>query len=245
MTNSRLCIGLDIDPQKIPKNYNVVDFAKHIIDETKEYAIAYKPNFAFFEAMEGGNEKLIEILSYLDSNAPNALKIADAKRGDIGSTMEKYVSAIYDTLGFDAMTIHPYLGREAVASALDRKDKAAIIVCRTSNPGSGEFQNMTDADGIPMWRRVAKNVTTEWNANGNCMLVMGATYPKELKEARAICGDDMFFLVPGVGAQGGTIKDVMENGGKNVIINASRSILESTDPKAEAARLTDEIRQYI
>ena len=185
-------------------------------------------------------------MDYLHANYPDVFTICDAKRADIGNTNNGYVTAIFDWLGFDAMTIHPYLGSEALEPFLKRADKVSIILCRTSNPGAGEFQDIETA-GEPLWQAVAKKVSKEWNKNGNCMMVVGATYPAEMKKIREIAGD-MTFLVPGIGAQGGSVKDAVGAGlnseKKGMIINSSRGIIFSADPAGEARKLRDEINKY-
>jgi orotidine-5'-phosphate decarboxylase len=153
------------------------------------------------------------------------------------------VTSIFDELGFDAVTLHPYLGREALEPFLARKDKACIVLCRTSNPGAGEFQDMC-VDGKPLWQTVAEKVSREWNSNGNCMLVVGATYPEEMRVVRQIA-PEMTFLVPGIGAQGGDVEAVVSAGldrhGKGLMISASRSILFSDDSATAARGHRDEI----
>jgi orotidine-5'-phosphate decarboxylase len=172
------------------------------------------------------------------------LTICDAKRADIGNTNYGYVKAIFDELGFDAVTVHPFLGREALKPFLSRADKGTIVLCRTSNPGAGELQDL-QVDGKPLWQIIAEKVSHEWNANGNCMLVVGATYPNEMRQIRAVAGD-ITFLVPGIGAQNGDVVAVVEAGlnrvGKGLILTASRSIIFAKDP-GEAARATrDQIK---
>ncbi|MEK7190235.1 MAG: orotidine-5'-phosphate decarboxylase, partial [Patescibacteria group bacterium] len=208
--NSLLCVGLDSDITKIPGKFAEMEFPqfefnKWIIDETHEYAAAYKPNSAFYEARgDKGMKELKMTIEYLQNKYPEIFTICDAKRADIGNTNNGYVSAIFDWLGFDAITLHPYLGEEALLPFLERKDKVSIILCRTSNPGAGEFQNqLVNLAGrqVPLWQVVAEKVYYDWNKNKNCMLVVGATYPEEMKKVREIAGD-MTFLVPGIGAQG-------------------------------------------
>ena len=257
--NSLLCVGLDPDFEKIPERFKQLvnpqfEFNKYIIGETHEYTAAYKPNSAFYEARgEKGMKELKMTMDYLIKNYPDIFTINDAKRADIGNTNNGYVTAIFDWLGFDAVTIQPYLGQEAVQPFLDRKDKVSIILGRTSNPGAGEFQDLTvkhrmfDSGG-PLWQVVAESVTTKWNKNNNCMLVVGATYPEEMKKIREITGE-MTFLVPGIGAQGGSVAEVMKAGlnseGLGLIINSSRGIIFSENPKEEARKLCKEIREYL
>lgn len=260
--NSLLCVGLDADYEKIPEKFKMSEFPqfefnKWIIEETYEYAAAFKPNVAFYEARgDQGMRELKMTMDYLIENHPDIFTILDAKRADIGNTNNGYVTSIFDWLGFDAVTLHPYLGGEALTPFLDRKDKGCIILCRTSNPGAGELQDLEIGVGhrdsrcptpVKLWQIVAEKVSTEWNANNNCMLVVGATYPEEMKKIRSLAGD-MTFLVPGVGAQGGDVKAVMEAGlnseGFGLIINSSRGIIFAENPKDEARKLCEEIRRY-
>ena len=246
--NSLLCVGLDSDSTKIPAQFaNVFAFNKWIIDQTHPYVCAYKPNLAFYEALGAtGWDYLAQTMDYLKQNHPDIFTIADAKRADIGNTNTGYVRAIFDELGFDAITLHPYLGKEALSPFLEREDKVSIILCRTSNPESGEFQNVM-VDSKPLWRLVAENVATHWNTNNNCMLVMGATYPQELDGLRDVIGD-MPLLIPGIGAQGGDLAGVMQYGiAKNdlgLIINASRSIIFAQNPAYEAQTLQTQINGF-
>ena len=250
--NSLLCIGLDADFAKIPKRFldkefPQFEFNKFIIEQTHEYTSAYKLNSAFYEARgDQGIKELKMTMEYLTKNHPDIFTILDAKRADIGNTNNGYVTFAFDWLGCDAITINPYLGREAVQPFLDRKDKCSIILCRTSNEGAGEFQDL-EVGKKKLWQIVAEKVSQVWNKNKNCMLVVGATYPKEMKEIRKIAGD-MTFLVPGIGAQGGDIKEVMKAGlnseGLGLIISSSRGVIFSESPKEEARKLCEEIRKY-
>lgn len=250
--DSLLCVGLDADFAKIPEKFLKMEFPqfefnKWIIDETHEYVSAFKPNSAFYEARgDQGIRELKMTIDYIAKNHPDIVTILDAKRGDIGNTNDGYIDFIFDWLGFDAFTVHPYLGHESVQPILDRKDKAPIILCRTSNPGSGYFQDL-EVEGKPLWQIVAEKVSKEWNTNNNCMLVVGATYPEEMKKIRSIVGD-MIFLVPGIGAQGGSIEEVMKAGidsnGRGLIISSSRGIIFAENPKEEAKKIRDEIRQF-
>lgn len=246
--NSLVCVGLDADFNKLPERFKTEEFpqfafCKWIIDETHEHVAAYKPNSAFFEARgEVGMHELQMTIDYLKEKYPTIFTILDAKRADIGNTNQGYVEAIFDRLGFDAVTVHPYLGSEALGPFLDRKDKTTIVLCRTSNEGARELQDLL-VDGAPLWERVATNVKTTWNANGNCMLVVGATYPGEMKRVRDIA-PNITFLVPGVGAQGGDVKAVVEAGGSNLIVSSSRAIIFSENPKAAAKALQEEINSY-
>ncbi|HWA32444.1 MAG TPA: orotidine-5'-phosphate decarboxylase [Candidatus Paceibacterota bacterium] len=250
--DSLLCVGLDADFEKIPERFKKLEFPqfefnKWIIEETHEYAAAYKPNSAFYEARgDAGMKELKMTMDYLIRNHPDIFTICDAKRADIGNTNRGYVSAIFDWLGFDAVTVNPYLGREAVQPFLDRKDKVSIILCRTSNPGSGEFQSL-EFSGKHLWQIIAETVAGEWNANQNCMLVAGAAHPDEIKKLRELA-PEMTFLVPGIGAQGGDLEAVLAAGldqnGRGLIINSSRGIIFSENPKEEARRITNHTRIY-
>lgn len=241
--NSLLCVGLD------PIQPPLFQFNKRIIDQTAEYAAAFKPNIAFYEAHgHNGLAELKKTMDYLHANHPDIFTICDAKRADIGSTNKGYVQEIFDYFGFDAVTLHPYLGREALEPFLSRKDKISIILCRTSNPGAGELQDLQlGNNNKKLWEIVAEKVAKEWNENSNCMLVTGATYPEEIAGVRKIVGN-MTLLIPGIGAQGGNIKDAIEAGlnsqRKGLIINSSRGIIFAENPKVEAEKLRDEINEY-
>ncbi len=216
-------------------------FNKAIIDVTHELVCAYKPNSAFYEARgAAGIGELKRTCDYLRETYPDIPIILDAKRGDIASTNEGYAAYAFDYLGVDAITLHPYLGRESLKPFLDRKVKGCIILCRTSNPESGEFQNA-------MYKTVAMHVTKDWNTNGNCMLVVGAPYSEELAIVRRIAGE-MTFLVPGIGSQGGDIEKTVKAGlnlqKAGMIINASRGIIFGRNAREEARRLRDEINNY-
>lgn len=247
--NSLLCVGLDPDYEKLPEQFKKEEFPlfafnKWIIDETKEFAAAYKPNSAFYEVQgPRGLEELKMTAEYLQQTVPDAFTIVDIKRGDIGNTNQAYADAYYDYYGFDAVTMHPYMGKEPLQYFLSRKDKACIILVRTSNPGAGEFQDIL-VDGKPLWQVIAKRIRDDWNENENCMLVIGAPYPEELRKARELMGE-MTFLVPGVGSQGGDVRAVIQAGkngtGRGLIVNASRSIIFSSSPRDAARTLRDEI----
>lgn len=258
--DSLLCVGLDSDSERLPKHFAdepepMFAFNKAIIDATAEYVCSFKPNSAFYEA-EGpsGIEQLYETCRYISDKYPDIPIIIDAKRADIGSTNAGYAKFVFEYLGADALTVHPYLGQEAVQTFLDYKDKGIIVLCRTSNPGAKELQDLDTGDE-QLYKVVARNVAEKWNKNGNCLLVVGATYPEELAEVRSIVGDEMDFLVPGIGAQGGDLEATLKaglNSGKNgLIISSSRDIIfagsgedfaEAAAAKAKAVR--DEINKY-
>ena len=248
-TNSLLCVGLDSDFDKLPANFKKTshpqfEFNKWIISKTHKYVSSYKPNLAFYEAAGAkGWEDLRLTISYLHEHHPDIVTIADAKRADIDSTNRGYVQAVFDYLGFDAITLHPYLGRQALEPFLSRTDKACIILCKTSNPGAGEFQDLK-VGGKPLWQLVAEKVSKHWNQNDNCMLVVGATYPSELAVVRHIVGD-MDILIPGIGTQGGDLQSVLKSGlnshHQGLIINSARSLIFASNPQQAARQLHQDI----
>lgn len=257
--NSLVCVGLDSEIAKLPEQLKTTEhpqfeFNKAIIDATHDLVCAYKPNSAFYEARgEKGIAELKMTFDYITQNHPEIITILDAKRADIGNTNNGYVNFAFDYLNADAITLHPYLGSGAIGPFLQREDKGSIILCRTSNPGADELQDL-QVNGEPVYRIVAKKVSAEWNINGNCMLVMGATYPDELREVREITGD-MTFLVPGVGAQGGDIEKTMKAGlnkkKTGMIINSSRGIIFASNnedfaqkAREETQKLRDTINTY-
>lgn len=228
--NSLLCVGLDSD--------RGFAFNKTIIDATHDLVCAYKPNSAFYEARGAqGIMDLKKTFSYIRQKYPHIVTILDAKRADIGHTNAGYVTFAYDYLGADAITLHPYLGREALQPFLERIEKGSIILCRTSNPGAGEFQD-------DLYQKVARHVAETWNANNNCALVVGATYPAELAIVRRIV-NHMPLLIPGIGAQGGdlekTVRAGIDSRGSGIVINASRSIIFAKNPRQEAQKLREQI----
>lgn len=251
--NSLVCVGLDSALAHLPERFQNTstpqfDFNRWIIEQTHTFVSAYKPNMAFYEARgDQGLRELKLTIDYLCAHHPDILTICDAKRGDNSVSNLGYAAAVFDWLGFDAVTLHAYLGQEALQPFLDRADKACIILCRTSNPGAGELQDLILSDGRTVWQVVAERVSTIWNAHQNCMLVAGATYPEELKAIREIAGE-MTLLVPGIGAQGGSVAEVVPAGlnkaGKGLIINSSRGIIFSDNPAQAARELRDAINQY-
>jgi orotidine-5'-phosphate decarboxylase len=253
--NSLLCVGLDADFDKLPEQYKNLggseaqfEFNKYIIDATHLYASAFKPNVAFYEARGiDGMEALKKTIGYINEKHPDIFTILDAKRADIGNTNNGYVTSIFNWLGFDAVTVNPYLGSEAINPFLDRTDKCSIILAKTSNPGAGEFQDCVLENKEIFWQYIVKKISNEWNENNNLMIVMGATVPDDIAIARRITGE-MTFLVPGIGAQGGDLKNTVEKGINSedlgLIINSSRGIIFSEDPGKEAKTLRDEINNY-
>ena len=226
-----LCVGLDPEPAKFPAHLRgnpdaVFEFCRTIVDATADAVCAFKPQIAHFAAL-GEESALQSLIAHVHASHPGIPVILDSKRGDIGSTAQHYAAEAFDRYGADAATVNPYLGRDSAQPFLDRADKGVIVLCRTSNPGSGEFQDLR-VDGRPLYQHVAQRVAREWNANGNCLLVVGATWPGELAEVRALVGD-LPFLVPGIGAQGGDVEAVLRAGATSdrsgLVISSSRAIL--------------------
>jgi orotidine-5'-phosphate decarboxylase len=233
---SWLCIGLDPDPELMP-GVDVLQFNKVIIEATCDLVCAYKPNLAFYEAL--GTEGLVILEKTIKCVPGDIPVIGDAKRGDIGNTATAYAKALFSVWGFDAATVSPYLGFDSIEPFINYRDKGVFILCRTSNKGATDFQNLT-TDGLPLYEAVAKKAH-EWNIHGNIGLVVGATYPEELKRVRFIC-PEMPLLIPGIGAQGGDLASAIGYGadahGEKAIINVSRQILYASKEKdfAQAAR---------
>jgi orotidine-5'-phosphate decarboxylase len=245
---SALCVGLDPEldrlPAHLPRNAEgVIAFNRALIEATSDLVCAFKPNIAFYEALgAAGWHALNATLRAIPAHIPTIL---DAKRGDIGSTAQAYARAAFDELGADAITLSPYLGGDALAPFLERRDRGCFVLCRTSNPGGADLQDLVLADGEPLYRHVARLAGERWNANGNCGLVVGATYPDELAAVRAIC-PDLPILVPGVGAQGGDYATVRRLGGPRTIITASRAIIYAgggADFAAAARQAASDMRQ--
>jgi orotidine-5'-phosphate decarboxylase len=278
-----VCVGLDPDFKKIPECVRkqakenalpgrmgergaVVSFCLKIVEATKDLVCAFKPNSAFFEGLSvhEGVGALHEVIGRTHEMAPDVPIILDAKRADIGNTNAGYVKSAFGMLGADAITVHPYLGREALQPFLDCKDNGVIILCRTSNSGAGEFQDLrvtierdelawiqtaqahgwsngTEGDRTTLSNHVAYQISKKWNTNGNCAIVVGATYPEELESIRRIVGD-LPILIPGIGAQGGDLEATVAAGkdshNSGMIINSSRGIIfaSSGEDFAEAAR---------
>ena len=272
-TGSLLCVGLDTEYERLPGSVRVqtgtltlegegspvenalVAFNQAIIDATADLVCAFKPNSAFYEANGlAGIRALMRTIEYIHARYPEIPVLLDAKRGDIGSTSAAYARAAYDVFHADAITLHPYLGSEALTPFLRRADRGAFILCRTSNLGSGEFQRLTVAEtNEPLYVQVALAVANDWNTWGNCGLVVGATYPAELQRVRALVGD-MPILVPGIGAQGGDLEATLRAGVNRqktgLLISSSRTILYASSEldfamaaRREAQRLAREIER--
>jgi len=254
--NSFVCVGLDSDLNKIPKfllenRYPQFAFNKAIIDATHNFVCAYKPNSAFYEVQgEYGVLQLKMTCDYLKTKYRQIPIILDVKRADIGESNDRYDRFAFEYLGVDAITLHPYLGHEALEPFLKRKDKGCYILCRTSNKGAGEFQDL-EVKGKPLYQVVAKQVAKVWDINGNCGLVVGATYPGELKAVRKIA-PNLELLIPGVGAQGGdlekAVKNAADKSGGGFVISSSRGIIFAGNDKdfakkakIEAEKLRDQI----
>jgi len=256
-SNSLLCVGLDPDPAKLPASVrgtsqSIFEFNRAIIDATHDLVCAYKPQIAYF-ASQSAEDQLLKSIDYLRTQYPHIPIILDSKRGDIGSTAEQYAVEAFTRYGADAVTINPYMGSDSITPFTSHRDKGVVILCRTSNVGAKDFQDL-QIDGEPLYVHVARKVATEWNAHGNCMLVVGATWPEQMRQIRAVVGN-MPFLVPGIGAQGGDVKAMVTAGkttdGTGLIVNSSRAVLYASngDDFAQAARRVaqaarDEINLY-
>ena len=256
-SGSLVCVGLDPEPGKFPARFSadpdaIFAFCRDIADATAEYVCCFKPQIAHFAA-HGAEDALTRLIAHIHDRHPAVPVILDAKRGDIGSTAQQYAVEAFDRYAADAVTANPYLGKDSVQPFLNRADKGVVILCRTSNPGAGDLQDLP-VDGKPLYQRVAEKVAGEWNGHGNCALVVGATWPEQLREVREIVGD-VPFLVPGVGAQGGDVEAVVKNAktadGTGLIVSSSRAILYASNggdyaaAAASAAKaLRDEINRH-
>ena len=253
-SDSMLCVGLDPDVSRFPTSMRgsvdaIEDFCKAIVDATGDLVCAFKPQIAYFAAV-GAEKQLENVCEYIRAKFPDVVLILDAKRGDIGDTAALYAREAFSRYGADAVTVNPYLGTDSLEPFLTTPGKGTIVLCRTSNAGSSEFQSL-EVDGEPVYLRVARTAAAKWSSIGECALVVGATYPEELARVRAIVGD-MPILVPGIGAQGGDINAVVRAGAtsprsaatsqadtpqattpaasrRGLIINSSRAILYASD----------------
>lgn len=249
---SLVCVGLDVDMQRIPpslleEDEPILTFNKAIIGSTQDLVCAYKLNIAFYEAL--GTAGLQQFKKTLASIPPDIVKIVDAKRGDIGNTARMYAQSCFEYYGGDAVTASPYLGRDSLQPFFDYEDKCTFVLCLTSNPGSKDFQYQSDGEKR-LYQLVAENVN-RWNEKGNCGLVVGATHPEELRGIRELA-PDLPFLIPGIGAQGGDVEQTVQFGtdakGERAIINSSRGIIyaSSGDDFADSARAkAKELRETI
>ena len=251
-SGSMLCVGLDPDMARIPEvvHGSVFDFCRAIVDATADLVCAFKPQIAYFAAV-GAEADLERLCVYIRDCYPDDLLVLDAKRGDIGSTAEQYAREAFDRYGAHVVTVNPYLGGDSIEPFLRHPGGGVFVLCRTSNPGSGDFQSLA-VDGRPLYQHVAERVAHKWQQIGDCGLVVGATYPAELAEVRALVGD-LPLLVPGVGAQGGdipaTVQAGRDAGGYGMLVNSSRAILYASSgadfaeaARAEAERTRDALR---
>ena len=259
--DSLLCVGIDPDLARIPavlkdKPHAILEFGRAIVDATADLVCAFKPQIAYFHA-ERAEEQLEELIAYIHRRYPGIPVILDAKRGDVGSTAEQYAREAFERYNADAVTISPFLGHDSVTPYTDHADRGVIILCRTSNPGGSDLQFL-EIDGPAgrerLYQRIARVVAHDWNGNGNCALVVGATFPEELAEVRRIVGD-LPLLVPGIGAQGGDIEATVQAGrtarGAGLIISSSRAILYASAgedfavaARAAASATRDAINRY-
>ena len=255
---SFLCVGLDVDLNKIPPHLlnekdPIFSFSKGIIDATHSFTVAYKPNLAFFEAYGLKGWKAFEkTIDYLNKNYPNHFIIADAKRGDIGNTAGRYAKAFFENFGVDAVTISPYMGKDSIEPFLSYKDKYAVLLALTSNEGSRDFQFSED-NGVPLYEKVLR-LSTKFKNSNKLMYVVGATKSENLIAIRKIVPDS-FLLIPGVGAQGGNLKEVVQNGINSncgLLVNSSRGIIYassgtdfSTKAAEKAFNMQKEMSEYL
>ncbi len=255
--DSLLCIGLDIDKDKIPaylfkkEKTPYLNFNKKIIDTTKDLVCGYKLNLAFYEVLGLRGYKILQqTIEYIPDNL---LVILDGKRNDIGNTAKKYAESIFETLGADATTVNPYLGFDGIKPFIDYKEKCSFILCRTSNPSAKDFQDLK-TNNKKLYEKVAENIK-KWNLYNNCGAVIGATYPEEMKDIRNIIGYEIPLLIPGIGKQGGDLKKtVIYGSGKNsskAIIVSARSIIFAgsnknfaTKSREKAQELKNQINKY-
>jgi orotidine-5'-phosphate decarboxylase len=252
-----LCVGLDPEPARFPPHLRaegdaVFEFCRAIVDATAELVCAFKPQIAHFAAL-GEEAALARLIGHIHAAHPGVPVILDSKRGDIGSTAQHYAAEAFDRYSADAVTVNPYLGRDSAQPFLDRAERGVVVLCRTSNPGAAEFQDLI-VGSRPLYQHVAQRVAQDWNGNDNCLLVVGATWPKELAEVRSLVGE-LPLLVPGVGAQGGDAAAVVQHAatseGDGLVISSSRAILYAGagEDYAEAAHRAaraqrDEINRY-
>jgi len=253
-SGSLVCVGLDPELERFPAQLAgqaspIFQFNKAIIDATADLVCAYKPQFAHYAAYEA-EDQLERTIQYIHASYPGVPVILDAKRGDVGNTAERYAIEAFERYAADAVTVNPYLGGDALEPFLRYEGKGVIVLCRTSNPGAGDLQDL-EVGGRKLYQIVAELVAHRWNTRGNCLLVMGATFPRELAQVREMVGT-MPFLVPGVGAQGGDVAQVVLSGqtpdGTGLIVSSSRRILygSSGEDFAMAARsATLQLRELI
>jgi orotidine-5'-phosphate decarboxylase len=252
--DSLVCVGLDPEIERFPPRIAdqaspIFQFNKAIVDATADLVCAYKPQFAHYAAYEA-EDQLERTIDYIHRNYPGIPVILDSKRGDVGNTAERYAIEAFERYHADAVTVSPYLGGDSLEPFLKYEDKGVVILCRTSNPGAGDLQDL-EIGGRRLFHIVADLAARRWNSRGNCLLVVGATYPRELAEVREIVGN-MPFLVPGVGAQGGDVAQAVQKGqtaaGAGLVISSSRGILYASsgeDFASAARRATQALRDQI
>ena len=256
--NSLLCVGLDPDPAKFPAHLQgrpdaIFEFCKAIVDATADLVCCFKPQIAYFAAHRA-EDQLEALIAHIHAVHPATPVILDAKRGDIGSTAEQYAIEAFERFKADAITVNPYMGRDSVDPYLAWPDKGVILLCRTSNPGGSDLQFLevdTPHGRMKLYEHVARTVADDWNASGNCALVVGATFPAEIARVRELVGD-MPLLVPGIGAQGGDIAATLAAGrtanGSGLMINSSRAVLyagKGEDFAQAARRVAQETRDAV
>ena len=257
--NSLVCVGLDPEPAKFPAHLRdtadaVYTFCRAIVDATADLVCAYKPQIAHFAALRA-EETLERLIAHIHEAHPGIPVILDAKRGDIGSTAQHYATEAFERYRADAVTLNPYLGRDSIQPFLDRADKGVILLCHTSNPGAADLQDLvvesTHGERLPLYQHLARTIARDWNTNGNCALVTGATWPEQLAQVRALVGD-LPLLVPGIGAQGGDVEAVLRHGrtvdGTGLMISSSRAILyagNGEDFAAAARKAAQTLRDQI
>jgi orotidine-5'-phosphate decarboxylase len=249
-SNSLVCVGLDPDVAKIPARFAkssqpILDFNKEIIDATHDLVCAYKPQIAFYSAASAERELELTI-QYIRERAPNAIVILDSKRGDVGNTATAYAAEAFLRYKADAVTINPYMGEDSVRPFIKDASRAAIVLCRTSNAGARDFQDLL-VDGKPLYQHVAQRAAGKWNELRNVLFVVGATYPDEMAQLRK-AHPEITFLVPGIGAQGGDLKATLDNGldsnKQGLLISSSRQIIFAGD-QAAIRNAAQELRDQI
>ena len=252
--DSLVCVGLDPELERFPGHIAaepspIFQFNRAIIDATHDLACAFKPQFAHYAAYEA-EDQLERTIEYVHRNYPDVPVILDAKRGDVGNTAARYAIEAFERYGADAVTVNPYLGTDSLEPFLRYADKGVLVLCRTSNPGARDLQDLP-VNGRPLYQVVAELAATRWNTRGNCLLVVGATYPQELAQVRALVGD-MPLLLPGVGAQGADVAQAVRAGqsarGSGLIVSSSRAILyasQGSDFAAAARQVTQALREQI
>jgi orotidine-5'-phosphate decarboxylase len=256
--DSLLCVGLDPDPAKFPAHLQgrpdaILAFCTQIVDATADLVCCFKPQIAYFAAHRA-EDQLEALIEHIHAAHPDTPVILDAKRGDIGSTAEQYAIEAFERFKADAITVNPYMGRDSVDPYLAWPDKGVILLCRTSNPGGSDLQFLevdTPHGRMKLYEHVARTVAEDWNASGNCALVVGATFPAEIARVRELVGD-MPLLVPGIGAQGGDIAATLAAGrtanGSGLMINSSRAVLyagKGEDFAQAARRVAQETRDAV